>query len=79
MSETTSPSTPSFESHLVRLEEIVARLEGDDVPLEEALALFEEGIAHLREANAVLERAETDVRRLAESDDGTFSLEPLRA
>lgn len=66
---------PSFESHLASLEAIVGRLEGEDVTLDEAIRLFEEGVAHLREANAVLERAESDVRRLTEREDGSFTLE----
>ena len=33
---------------LARLEDIVRRLEADDVELDAALALFEEGVARLR-------------------------------
>ena len=68
---------PTFESHLARLEEIVGRLEREDVPLDEALQLFEEGISHLREAGSVLQCAEEDVKRLTELDDGTLSLDSL--
>lgn len=68
---------PTFESHLARLEEIVARLESEDVALSEALELFEEGIVHLRGANGVLERAEGEVKRLTEAEDGTISLDSL--
>ena len=35
---------------LARLEEIVRKLEADDVELDAALALFEEGVARLRAA-----------------------------
>ncbi len=72
------PPAESFETHLVRLEEIVDRLEADGVSLDEALRLFEEGVARLREASAVLERADGEVRRLVEGADGTFSLASLR-
>jgi exodeoxyribonuclease VII small subunit len=51
---------PTLESRLQRLEEILARMEADDVALEEALSLFEEGVAHVREAEKVL--AETELR-----------------
>ncbi|HLV25294.1 MAG TPA: exodeoxyribonuclease VII small subunit [Gemmatimonadales bacterium] len=74
---TDSDSAPTFESHLARLEAIVSRLESDDVPLNEALLLFEEGITHLQGATSVLERAEEDVRRLTEAEDGTISLDSL--
>ena len=42
------------------MEEILARMETDDVTLEEALRLFEEGVAHVRKAEAIL--AETELR-----------------
>ena len=67
----------SFESHLNRLEEIVEELDGDEVALERALALFEEGIAHLRSATTELGRLEEKVKVLSEEADGSFSLEEL--
>jgi exodeoxyribonuclease VII small subunit len=67
----------SFESHLTRLEEIVEELDGDDVALERALALFEEGIAHLRTATAELGQLEEKVKVLSEEADGTFRLGEL--
>jgi exodeoxyribonuclease VII small subunit len=62
----------SFEKTLARLEEIAVALDRDDVPLEDALALFEEGIAKLREASAALGEAEGKVRTLVEEADGVF-------
>lgn len=67
----------SYEESIARLEEIVAELDGDEVALERALALFEEGIAHLRAAGAELGRLEEKVKVLAEEADGAFSLEEL--
>jgi exodeoxyribonuclease VII small subunit len=68
----------SFEARLQRLEEIVAELEGDELDLARALSLFEEGIACLRDATAELTKAEAQVRRLVEKDDGTFEVTDLR-
>ena len=51
---------PSLEERLRRLEEILTRLETDEVSLEEALELFEEGVGHVRDAERVL--AETELR-----------------
>lgn len=68
----------SFEARLQRLEEIVAELEGDRLDLARALALFEEGVACLRDATAELTRAEAQVQRLVERDDGTFEVTELR-
>jgi exodeoxyribonuclease VII small subunit len=62
----------SFEERLGRLEQIAAELEGDDVELARALALFEEGIENLRAASEELAKAEARVQRLVERADGTF-------
>lgn len=53
-----------LEARLRRLEEIVGRLEADEVELEESLALFEEGVRHIRLAEALLARAELRVQEL---------------
>lgn len=50
----------TLEDRLTRLEEILARMESDEVSLDEALALFEEGVVHVRAAERVL--AETELR-----------------
>jgi exodeoxyribonuclease VII small subunit len=62
----------TFEERLGRLEAIAAELEGDDVELARALALFEEGIENLRAASEELANAEARVQRLIERADGTF-------
>src|SRR2546422_455811 len=48
----------SFARQLDRLEEIVRRLEAQELDLDEALKLFEEGIERLREARERLASAE---------------------
>lgn len=50
----------SLEGRLERLESILARMESEEVELDEALQLFEEGVGHVREAERVL--AETELR-----------------
>jgi exodeoxyribonuclease VII small subunit len=65
----------AFEQDLARLEEIVGRLEGDELTLDAALALFQEGVERLRIAAAELARAEAQVKLLVEQSDGTFSLD----
>ena len=64
----------SLENRLRRLEEILARMESDDVALEEALGLFEEGVTHVKEAERVLSAAELRVEELL-SDGQTRPLE----
>ena len=53
-----------LESRLQRLEEILAKMESDDVALEDALELFEEGVGHVRAAEKVLAEAELRVEEL---------------
>ncbi|MGE0355263.1 MAG: exodeoxyribonuclease VII small subunit [Gemmatimonadales bacterium] len=65
------PDAPSLSDELRRLEEIVRRLEADDLDLDGALALFEEGIARLRTARGLLQAAELKVKQvLAAGEDG---------
>ena len=68
----------SFEKTLKRLEEIVGELENDTIDLARSLKLFEEGIACLRDASADLTKAEAQVQRLVEKEDGTFEVTDLR-
>ncbi len=67
MSDVTEPHAPkereSFEEATRRLQQIVAELEGGDLPLDRSLALFEEGVRLARAAEERLDRAE---RRLEE-------------
>lgn len=56
----------TFEQSLTRLEEVVARLEGGDLPLDEALERYEEGVKLVSRCRADLERAELKVKLLVE-------------
>ena len=62
----------SYETRVARLQEIVAGLEGDRVPLDAALKLFEEGIEILRLASDELTTAEGRVQLLIERVEGVF-------
>jgi exodeoxyribonuclease VII small subunit len=66
-----------LEDELRRLEQIVQRLEREDVPLDQALALFEEGIAIARSARDKLEAAEGRVREILRQAGETFRLRDL--
>ncbi|HEX7714313.1 MAG TPA: exodeoxyribonuclease VII small subunit [Bacillota bacterium] len=57
-------SERSYEEALKRLEEIVERLEGGDLTLEESLSLFEEGIGLAKFCNGKLDAAEGRVEML---------------
>lgn len=58
----------SFEEALKELEEIVEQLEGQDVPLEKAVALFQRGIKLSALCHAKLKKAEEQVQILLEND-----------
>jgi exodeoxyribonuclease VII small subunit len=63
-------AAPNFEAALKRLEEIVKKLEGGELPLDTALELFEEGIQLSRFCNTTLAAAERRVEILLKSDSG---------
>jgi exodeoxyribonuclease VII small subunit len=52
-----------FESKMARLKEIVTRLEQEDLPLEEGVALFQEGSRLARQCRNHLREAEHRVRQ----------------
>jgi exodeoxyribonuclease VII small subunit len=64
---------------LARLEDIVRRLEADDVELDTALALFEEGVARLRAARERLAAADLKVQAVLEEAGGDLRLKDLDA
>ena len=69
----------SFEKDLKRLEEIVARMEGQDVGLDESMKLFEEGIKLSRLCSQKLDKAEKKVKILTSDDNGNITAEPFDA
>lgn len=61
-----------FEQNLKRLEDIVHKLEGGNIQLEESLKLFEEGVKISRSCNQKLTEAEKKVKLLLSvNEDGT--------
>ena len=64
-----------FESSLKKLEEIVTELEAGDLPLEKSIKAFEEGIKLTRHCQKLLTEAELKIKKLVDSDDGSFDLE----
>lgn len=72
----------SFETALVRLEQIVGSLEKGDLSLEDSLKLYEEGIARARFCQERLEEAETKIEVLSQDArrvlDRPVKAEPVR-
>jgi len=65
----------TFTQQLDRLEEIVRRLEAQELDLDEALKLFEEGIERLREARDRLTAAEAQVKQVLADRAGNLKVE----
>jgi exodeoxyribonuclease VII small subunit len=61
-----------FEAALERLEEIVETMEGGDLALEEAMALFEEGVRLGQSCSKRLDEAERKITILLERADGAI-------
>jgi exodeoxyribonuclease VII small subunit len=67
----------SFEEAYARLEEVVRRLEGDDLTIEQSVELYEEGVRLVQHCNARLDGAELRVSQLVPSGDGELRVAPL--
>ena len=63
----------TFEEAMARLEVIVRSLENGSAPLDDSLALFEEGISLVRFCNERLEHAESRIKILTASENGTLA------
>ena len=59
-----SDKPPDFERSLSELEELVAKLEQGDVPLEDALKTFERGVTLTRQCQSALRAAQQKVEIL---------------
>lgn len=68
----------SYEEAFAELEQIVARLENEQAPLEEALASYERGQALSRRCAALLENAELKLRQLAEEELGDLDQDGMQ-
>jgi exodeoxyribonuclease VII small subunit len=69
----------TFEEILKALELEVERLEGGELPLEDALAAFERGMQLVTLGQGKLENAEATVERLLAAREGIAETQPLDA
>ena len=70
--------TPTFETMMERLQDLVARLEGGNLTLEESIQSFEEGMTLVRRCTEVLNQAEERIRKLTRDARGTPQESPLK-
>ena len=64
------PKAAGFESTLAELEELVARMEAGNLPLEEAMRSFERGVQLTRECQSALQAAQQRVQVLTQRAAG---------
>jgi exodeoxyribonuclease VII small subunit len=69
----------NFEKALADLENIVQRLDENDLSLDEALSLFEEGIKLSRFCSQKLDAVENKVEILLKDDEGNIQKEPFES
>lgn len=59
----------SFEEKLKRLDEVVGKIEGEELPLQEMLSLYQEGKTLIKELQKELKEAEEKVGSLAVDEE----------
>ena len=68
----------SFEEALRALEDVVRKLEGGEVPLDESISLYERGEALRRHCQARLDAAQARIEKIVAGPDGKAAgTEPL--
>ena len=58
--------SPGLEENFARLEELIGKLEQEDISLEEAFLTYSEGMAVLKQCNGQIDRVEKQVLKLSE-------------
>jgi len=71
-------ATEKFETSLKKLEEVVKKLEGGELSLDDSLKAFEEGVKHAAFCARKLNEAEKRVELLLKQKDGAFVREEFR-
>jgi exodeoxyribonuclease VII small subunit len=70
LADVAEPETPGFDALLVRLREVVQKLESGDLTLEQSLAVYEEGVQLARRGQQLLSSAEQRVEILVSAGSG---------
>ncbi len=61
-----------IENEIKELDLLVKKMETEQVPLDEALALFQKGVELVRKCTKALDEAELKVKEIVESQPGVF-------
>ena len=63
----------SFEDALRALEDVVRKLEGGDVPLDDSISLYERGEQLRKHCQARLDAAQARIEKIVQQADGSVS------
>lgn len=69
--------TPSFESNLKNLEQLVQKLERGEAPLDEAIVAFENGMKLIAVCKEQLAQTELKVEKVVAAHGGVLQTEPF--
>lgn len=61
----------TLEENFVKIEEVIEKLESEDISLEEAFAAYSEGMKLLQTCNEQIDKVEKKVMKLTEAGDLT--------
>ena len=75
----TEKNPPTLETAMQRVSEIVASMEGVDLPLEKLIESYEEGTALVKMCQEKLDAAEKRIQLIARNARGEVSLEEFDA
>ena len=68
----------SFDEVMERLHDVVTKLEGGNMSLEESLQLFEDGVKLASQGHGILRAAEERVEILVKGKDGKDFIQPFK-
>ncbi|CAM3413066.1 exodeoxyribonuclease VII small subunit [Nosocomiicoccus ampullae] len=69
MMSKSADQTLSFEEKMKKLEDIIQKLDSDEVQLEESLSLYKEGIKLSKECDEILKNAQLEIEELEGNND----------
>lgn len=61
----------TLEDNFLKIEEVIEKLEADDISLEDAFAAYSEGMNLLKECNAQIDKVEKKVLKITEDGELT--------
>ena len=78
MTDAAAAASEDFEALYERLQQVTARLEGGDLPLDESLVLYDEGMRLARRCQQLLSEAEQRIEVLRQAFESGFDAAPGR-